>query len=99
MDIYELVNKYIEAGYSEEDAIPQDEFVEQNTDEKPYWIYNPDDKYHALFSKKGVIWKTNVIGCDSGYYYEYYKSRNDCEFRKVDARAFVKAREMRLVFA
>ncbi len=77
-------------------AVFQDQFVEQNTNEKPYWIYNPNDKYHAMFSDKGVVWKTSVIGCDSGYYYECYKSRNDCVFKKVGDRDQI-SREPRAV--
>ena len=70
-------------------AIPQDEFVEQRTDEKPYWLYNPDDKYHAKFVEKGMVWTTSILGCDFGYYYECYSSKNGNVIRKVGDRSLL----------
>ena len=68
-------------------AVLQDQFVQQNTKERPYWLYNSDDRYYAFFSEEGVIWKTSILRCEGGYYYEYYKSKNDQIFRKVEDRS------------
>lgn len=68
-------------------AVLQDQFVQQNTKERSYWLYNLDDKYNAFFSKDGVIWKISILRCEDGYYYEYYKSKDNQIFRKVEDRS------------
>lgn len=67
-------------------AVPTDEFVERDRNKIPYWLYTPDDKYHFSFAQNGIIWKAGIIGCESGYYYEYYQSESGRCFRKVGDR-------------
>ena len=64
-------------------AIPEDKFVEEEKGKQPYWLFDSNDKYHLTFVKDGTIWKTSVVGCESGYYYECHKSNQDCWFKKV----------------
>ena len=56
-------------------AIPQDQFVHLDTKERPYWLYEPEDRRHLMYSQNGVILKTSVISGEGGYYYQLYKSR------------------------
>ena len=53
MDIYELVNKYIEAGYSEEDAIPK---VAQDI----ILLKIGNSKYHKNITVKGGVVMHNI---------------------------------------
>lgn len=65
-------------------AVPQDQFVKQNTKERPYWLYEPEDRHHLIYSQNGVIWKTSILTCESGYYYQIDKSKDASKIRKVD---------------
>lgn len=69
-------------------AVLQDEFVVQRTEEDSYWICTPGEKYKATFSENGILWQASVLGCESGYYYEYYSSEEDDRiFRKVGKKS------------
>ena len=64
-------------------ATLQDGFIQEDRGEKPYWLYTPNDKYHLSFVQNGNVCRTSVIGCEGGYYYEFCKTENDTQIRKV----------------
>ena len=77
-------------------AVPQDQFVEENTGEKPYWLYTPTDKSHLMYSQNGVIWETSILDCEAGYYYQISKSRDDSRIKKVGSEELLE-KELRAV--
>lgn len=62
--------------YSIRSSMLQDEFVEKDTEQTQYWLYNPNDRYTLSFFKNGKIWETSVVFCE-GYYYEIDKSKDE----------------------
>lgn len=87
-DVIELCSIIVGPGMEKiRNAIPKDKFVEKEKIKQPYWLCDSEDKYHLTFVKEGKIWKTSVIGCTSGYYYECYTSKEETWFKKVGSKA------------
>ena len=73
--------------HSVRSSMPQDKFITRNTGENPYWLYTPKDNYHLNYVKDGKIWSASIISCESGYYYELLKSKDDSLIRKFVDRS------------